>query len=307
MRFCLRLLTLCAVALLLQGRNAGAQSQYLGTSPNAVRTDPVLAWAAKTEKLAAYTPPNRPIWRISEIMAAHKGKADWVQPVLRNRDFACDYISMGPGNKTKTVFYADDPVVIIVQSGQIRFNIETQEPFVASKGFRITIPFRLQYSMETVGDEPSVRFEVRPAGEAPNYPISETPTPVKGVKYIQATYSGHGTYAKDQLPYLDFFKAVSEGQAGGNRGPGVPTPPPTEWGHFHSNWGEFWFIAEGTLDFLIEGEPLIHAQQGDVVNAVYERWHRATNSGTGVSTRVPFIPRANNLHWLQPGAKGGGE
>jgi quercetin dioxygenase-like cupin family protein len=294
-----------AGAFFLFGAQAGAQN--IGTGWGYVKTKPILAWAAKTATPAPYVEPNRPIWRISEIMAAHNGQTDWVQPTVRNRDFDCDYISMGAGKKTKAVFYADDPVIIIVQSGQIRFNVETQQPFVASKGFRVTIPYRLAYSMETVGNEPSVRWEVRPAGEAPNYPITETPTPIKGVKYIKATYVGHGSFPNDKPPYMDFFKIISQGGMPGQRGPGVPTPPASNFGHFHSNWGEFWFIAEGTLDFQIEGEPLIHAHQGDVVSAAYERWHRPTNAGKGMSTRIAFIPRTNNLHWYQPNANSGGD
>jgi hypothetical protein len=44
------------------------------------------------------------------------------------------------------------------QDGQIRFTIEGQEPFVATKGFLVQVPKRLVYSMETVGDRPSLRF-----------------------------------------------------------------------------------------------------------------------------------------------------
>ena len=67
---------------------------------------------------------------------------------------------MAPGDKTKTQFYADDRVFWVVQSGQMKVTIEGQEPFVASKGFLVQVPHRNVYSMETVGDKPSLRFEV---------------------------------------------------------------------------------------------------------------------------------------------------
>ena len=35
--------------------------------------------------------------------------------------------------------------------GQIRFHIQGQEPFVASKGWLVQVPYRNVYWMETVG------------------------------------------------------------------------------------------------------------------------------------------------------------
>ena len=75
---------------------------------------------------------------------------------------------MAPGEKTKALFYADDRVFWVIESGQMRVNIEGQAPFVARKGFLVQTAPRLAYSMETVGSEPVLRFEVRPAGEMPS-------------------------------------------------------------------------------------------------------------------------------------------
>ena len=133
------------------------------------------------------------------------------QEVFLSRDFQGDWISMAPGEKTKTQFYADDRVFWVVQSGQMKVTIEGQEPFIASKHFLVQVPKRLQYSMETVGSEPVLFFQMKPAGESPDYPLSETPTPVKGVQYIQAAYSGHGDYDKINHPYIDFEKQIVQG------------------------------------------------------------------------------------------------
>jgi mannose-6-phosphate isomerase-like protein (cupin superfamily) len=172
--------------------------------------------------------------------------------------------------------------------------------------------------METVGDTPSIRFEVRAAGEIPSYPISETPTPVKGWKFTDATYSGRGKYDDVNKPYLDFEKDIVQGGGKGGgfvrddhtwanviRAAGVPTPPPTSWGHFHENFAEFWVVMEGKLEFLIQGEPLIKSDVGDIVFAPEERWHRALSAGTGMGTRLAITPRPPSLHYFQPGARGG--
>ncbi|HVZ28417.1 MAG TPA: hypothetical protein VG798_07145, partial [Rhizomicrobium sp.] len=103
-------------------------------------------WAAQPVVETPYKAPNRLIWRIADILASHKGKPSWTQAVVRTRDFAGDYVSLAPGEKTKTMFYADDRVFWWVQDGQMRVNIEGQEPFTATKGFLVDVAPRLGYS-----------------------------------------------------------------------------------------------------------------------------------------------------------------
>jgi hypothetical protein len=55
----------------------------------------------------------------------------------------------------------------------------------------------------------------------------------------------------------------------------------TSVGHLRANYPGFWFVLEGQEEFLFEGEPLIRAQQGDVVFKPVGRWHRATAAGAG--------------------------
>jgi mannose-6-phosphate isomerase-like protein (cupin superfamily) len=282
------------------------------------RPAPLHAWAPVPVKPAPFTGINKPLKKMTDILARHAGKTDWSESEVLTRDYAGDYISMGPGQKTKTLFWADDRVFWWVYSGQMKVTIEGQEPFVASKGFLVQVPYRVSYSMETVGSEPVVRFEVRAAGAIPNYVAAETPTPVKGWKFIDAVYTGRGKYDDVNKPYLDFEKDVVQGGAKGGgfvrddhtwanviRQPGAPTPTPDNWGHFHENFAEFWVVMEGRLEFLIEGEPLIKADVGDIVFAPEERWHRALSGGTGMGTRLAITPRPPSLHYFQPDHAGG--
>jgi mannose-6-phosphate isomerase-like protein (cupin superfamily) len=279
---------------------------------------PLTAWAPVPVKPAPFTAPNKPLKKFVDIVARHRGASDWAETEVLTRDFIGQYVSMGAGKKTKTQFWADDRVYWVVMSGQMRVTIEGVEPFTASKGFLVQVPYRVPYSMETVGDVPSLRFEVRPAGATPNYPASETPEPAKGMKFIQAVYSGQGKYEGVNKPYIDFEKdIVAAGGKGGGavkddhtwaniiRSQGVPTPPSTSWGHFHENFAEFWLVMEGKEEFLIEGVPLIRAEVGDIVFAPEERWHRALAAGAGMGTRLAITPRPPSLHYFQPGAAGG--
>ena len=118
----------------------------------------------------------------------------------------------GARAKNKTVFYADDRVFWASRQGKCGC-ISKGSSRCAKKGFLVVAP-RLAYSMETVGNEPVLRFEVRPAGEMPNYPIDETPTPAKGWTFIQSRITDTGSYDQYNRPYLEFLKDVVEANVG---------------------------------------------------------------------------------------------
>ncbi|MBV9549122.1 MAG: hypothetical protein JO256_05545, partial [Alphaproteobacteria bacterium] len=152
-----------AAALMLA---APVSAQFLGKSsedqmPDGGRLDGQI-WSAKPTTLAPYVAPNRPVWRISEILASHRGQTDWVQPIVRNKDQDADYKSIGPGKKTKAMFYSDNRVVFFVYDGSLRFSIDNVDvqPFVATKGFMVNVPFRHVFTIENVGTTPAVYFEV---------------------------------------------------------------------------------------------------------------------------------------------------
>jgi mannose-6-phosphate isomerase-like protein (cupin superfamily) len=275
----------------------------------------LFGWSPKKTPVEAYTAPNKPHWKLSEILASHKGQASWIQPVVRNKDLMADWHQLGAGGKTVEVLYPDNRVGIIVWSGQVRVSIKGQEPFVASKGFEINVPLRLPFTMETVGDAPALWLEVHQAGDVPIYPVTSTPDKPKdipGYTYTKVVISGgDGVYDGANKPYLDFYKDVVTPNArtgafiasdhfflNNIRGKGTPTPPPTNLGHFHVDFTEFWFIMEGNIDYQIEGVPFFTAEAGDIVTAAQGRWHRASFGGPvgQMDTRVAINPFPRGLH-----------
>ena len=245
--------------------------------------------------------------------------------------YAARWVQMAPGEKTRTQFYGDDRTVWIVWAGKIRFTIQGQAPFVATKGFLVQVPLRVPYSMETVGDEPSLRFEVTRNGTLPSYPFKAgdaPPPPKDGQHYEKVSYpstlvaGGTGSYDEVNRPYLDFFKDIvaahpdgggarltffvkdADNQAAIIRGMGVPTPPDTNKGHFHIGNDEFWFIPEGKIDFLMEGIGLITAGPGDIVLALPGRFHRAGFAPGQVDTRIAFNRSPTMLHNYAEDANG---
>ena len=119
-----------------------------------------------------YVAPNKPVTRLDQVLAKHAGQKSWTEDAIETERYSAKWIQMAPGEKTRTQFYGDDRTVWVVWGGKIRFNIKGQHPFVASKGFLVQVPLRVPYSMETVGDEPSLRFEIIRGGHSlPSYPV----------------------------------------------------------------------------------------------------------------------------------------
>jgi mannose-6-phosphate isomerase-like protein (cupin superfamily) len=312
-----------------------AYAQFLGKSaedqmPDGGRLEGQV-WSPKPSTLAPYVAPNRPVWRIREILASHRGQTDWVQPIVRNKDQDADYKSIGPGKKTKAMFYSDNRVVFFVYDGSLKFSIDGVgvEPFTATKGFMVNVPFRHVFTIENVGTTPGVYFEVRNAGDIPLYPASETPDPVPGMTYMKVTGSPGPAKDRPTNPiYVDFLKMVaSNDQPYSNkfvwddhittnilRGRGAPVPPDSSLGHFHINMTEFWYVAEGSIGIKIEGEPYFKTEVGDIITAQAGRWHRAGfDPSAPMSTRVPINPRPPIMHNFEinpnapaPGAGRGG-
>ena len=82
-------------------------------------------------------------------------------------------------------FHPDTRTWWIVTEGQMKIQIEGQDPFVAGKGTMVQVPMQTIYSMETVGDKPALRFEVGIAHAKTLYPVDVKPPEMKGFNWIQ--------------------------------------------------------------------------------------------------------------------------
>jgi len=175
---------------------------------------PQIVWSPKAVKPGDWTPPHKPHTKLVDVLAKHKGKADWVETVVDDDTLRTDYISMAPGGKTPRRMNADTREWWVIQDGQVRFAIDGQEPFTASKGYIVQVPYNIIL------------------------------------------------------------------------GKGIPPPPPTDKGHFHTESSEFWFILLNQIRYTIEGLPTFVAAQGDIVYVPKQRWHLASFAGDGLSARL---------------------
>lgn len=273
-----------------------------------------LAWAPVPADPPEWVAPNRPIWRLAEILAQHQGQQNWSHTVVSDALLDAEYISMAPGVKTPRQFHPDTRAWWIVQEGQIRFEIEGQEPFIASKGYLVQVPYRNVFRMETVGDKPSLRLEVNIAGAKTMYPADETPPPLAGFNFVKVRISGKGKYEGGNKPYIDFNAVVAgrerqrrfiaDDRAVANIILGDPTTQPpasnADKGHFHLQSPEFWMVLLGQIEYKIGSLPVFIAGQGDIVYAPAGVWHRARFAGTELACRLAMNGYQNLLHAYEP-------
>ena len=151
-----------------------------------------------------------------------------------------------------------------------------------------------------MGTAPVLRFEVIHAGEVPVYVAEETPTPIPGYEYVRIAYNAPAPAPlnPDQI-YLNFDRDVVGGKRPAGRflkagslirGAAIPTPPADDQGHWHVETNEFYFIMEGKLNYLLEGQEIFTAEQGDVVYVPHGRFHRNNFTGGGTATRLAIFP-----------------
>ena len=302
-------LAVCALALLATAALAQDRKVYM-------------SWASKGTPVP-YAGVNKPVWRIADVLAKHAGQKDWSEDVIETARYSARWISMAPGTKTRTQFYGDDRTVWIVWGGKLKFAIQGQEPFVATRGFLVQVPLRVPYSIEAIGDEPGLRLEItRGGGTLPSYPLDSggMPKAALGQHYVKVSYptkpvgGGMDVYTQANRPSLDFMKDFvqadpqakgkrlsffvndADNQAAIIRGPGVATPPDSNKGHFHIGNDEFWFIPEGKISYQIEGVGFIVATPGDLVLTTPQRWHRAAFAPGQIDTRIAFNRSPTMLH-----------
>ena len=292
---------------------------------NAERT--ALSWAPKPLKPVGYFGINRPIVRIADLLTKHKGQRDWQEKIVDDDHLTSSYISSSPGTKTGKRYHPQTREWWVVTDGQIRFEIEGQESFVASKGWMVQVPPRTIYSLETIGDRPSLRYEVNIAHAQTLYPNDVKPPALPGVEWMLVKSArAPAPYDRGNKPYLIFDEVAAKIEKsevrGGNRfinddrgvaniiygyEKNLPPEGPDEKGHWHPECAESWLIMTGQIKYKIEGQPTFVADTGDVVYAPRFMWHHATFSGTGPSCRLAMTGYPGITSLVDPKSGAAGE
>ena len=131
---------------------------------------PTTVWAPKPIKTPAYKAGLKPWVKLADLKAKHKGQANWHEVIVDDGRLTGEYVSAAPGTKVSRRFHPDTREWFAIVEGEVRVEIEGQEPFTATRGSLVNIPRQTIYSLETIGTAPSLRFTLNVSGAKTVYP-----------------------------------------------------------------------------------------------------------------------------------------
>ncbi len=288
---------------------------------------PRVFWFPKPVRPAPYAPPMQPLTRLEDLKARHWGQSNWSELVIADSNSRAQVISAAPGSKVARHLHPDSPEWWVVQQGRLRFEIESPpgkfQLIEARQGSYVFAPERHLHSLEVIGDQPAIRFEVTLAhttpvfeskpeglgkGEIEFLPVrldtgpNPTDLPSPGgkpdrlhvnIEDLEAAHRGQSSWSEPAMRKNRVRGNFIYGHAKDNRS------RPGDRGHFHADFAEFWIVLRGKLRWVMEGlaEPLI-AGEGDIVYAPPKTFHLPQFWGEGPSCRLTSstYPSANHLY-----------
>ncbi len=275
-------------------------------------------WAPKG--VPRYQAPHRPHTKLADLKARHAGKADWREVIVDDEHLRGEYISSSPGRKGPRRVHPDTRIWWVVMDGQVRFEIEGQEPFVAAKGSMVQVPMQTLYSMETVGERPALYFETNIAGAKTLYEGDAALPPIAGgipgIQWMPVRFARQsGVWGRNNKAHTTFAELAAALEAGKAKGTqrvveddrgaanfiygyekNLPPINPRQKGHYHPECDEFWLIMAGQIRYPIEGQEVIIASEGDIVYVPKYTWHFPRWSGPGPSCRLAMNGYPNIAH-----------
>jgi mannose-6-phosphate isomerase-like protein (cupin superfamily) len=187
----------CIVVLAASSWRAISAQQGEGRPPEAV------SYAPKPTRLIPYTPPHKPHTRLQDVKAKHKGQAEWSEWVIKDDYLWTQYIQSAPRSKVSPRFHPDNREWWGILEGEIRFQIEGQEPFVARRRSMVQVPTQTIYSMETVGEKPAIRYEVNIPNVSTLSPEAPA-THAQGIEFIPVRLGRHPfPYGDSNKPHIN--------------------------------------------------------------------------------------------------------
>lgn len=258
------------------------------TAPKPV---PTVAWAPKPLKTPEYTGIQKPWIKLADLKAQHKNEATWRELLVDDGRLTAEYFGAVPGTKVSPRLHPDTREWFAIVEGQVRVEIEGQEPFVATRGSLVNIPRQTIYSLETVGNTPSLRFALNVAGAKTIYPQDAAlPVAPTGTAWTQVRINRTpGRYDEFNQPHLNIHEVATKNEkySGGRfvrddksemliiygHERNMPPLDPADKGHFHAESAEAWLVFSGKIRYAFEGQDPFIASEGDVVYVPAGTWH----------------------------------
>jgi mannose-6-phosphate isomerase-like protein (cupin superfamily) len=173
-------------------------------------------WINKT-KGGVYVPPNKPLWKLSELKAKYAGRNNWQEQIILDPEQDVTYNSAAPGTKFSRRLHPDTHNIFVVIAGEMRFTIEGQPPVVATRGSIVNVLKTTIFSFDIAGTQNALWIDVNPTNYKTAYPSDDPPpAAIPGGEVIKVSF-GHtpGAYTPPNQPHWNLFEAAAKcAQAG---------------------------------------------------------------------------------------------
>lgn len=278
-------------------------------------------WASKPTTLKAYPPGVRPWLKLADIKGRHTGQASWTEALFNDGRLMADYVAAPPGTRQSARFHPDTREWFAVVEGDVRVEIEGQPPITAKRGSVVNIPRQTVFTVETVGNAPSLRFVLNVAN-AVTYFVAENATPPTSAPPAGAVWTTTtinrtpGRYDEFNGPHVNIHDegTKNEKYTGGRfvrddksemlviygYEKNLPAFDPADKGHFHPESAEAWLVFTGKIRYAFEGQEAFIASEGDVVYVPSNTWHATRFVGEAPSCRLSITEYVGNTLVLEP-------
>lgn len=283
----------------------------------ASRPVPTAVWAPKPLRTPGYKPGLRPWIKLAEVKKKYQARLNWSEVVIDDGRLAGAYVSAAPGSKTPRLFHPDTREWFAVIEGEVRVEIEGQEPFTATRGSLVNIPRQTIYTVETLGTHPSVRFTLNVSGAKSVYlKDDKPPSPPPGFMWTEARINRTpGRYDEFNQPHLNIHAAAAKDEkySGGRfvrddksemlviygHEKNLSPLDPNDKGHFHAESAEMWLVFSGRIRYAFEAQDPFIASEGDVVYVPSNTWHATRFIGDN-ACRLSITEYVGNTLVLPP-------
>jgi quercetin dioxygenase-like cupin family protein len=285
------------------------------------RPVPTAVWAPKPVQTPAY-PPGQKVWtKLIDLKATHKASANWRELLVDDGRLTGEYVSAAPGTKVPKRLHPDTREWFAVVEGEVKVEIEGQAPFTATRGSIVNIPRQTIYSLETVGDKPSLRFIVNVTHARTLFPRDTAEAPAQpapaGSAWVPATLNRTpGQYDQFNQPTVNIHEAAARNEkySGGRfvrddksemliiygYEKNLPPLDPNDKGHFHAESAEYWLVFTGQIRYAFEGQQPFVASEGDIVYVPAGTWHATRYTGAEPACRLSITEYVGNALLLEP-------
>jgi quercetin dioxygenase-like cupin family protein len=282
---------------------------------------PTPLWAPKPSKTPPYPPGQKPWTKLADLKARHKADTNWRETVVDDGRLTGEYVAAAPGTIVAKRLHPDTREWFAVVEGEVRVEIEGQAPFTATRGSLVNIPRQTIYSLETIGDKPSLRFLLNVARAKTLFPRDASDAPAQaapaGSTWTAVTLNRTpGQYDQFNQPHLNIHEAAAKNDkyTGGRfvrddksemlviygYEKNLPPLDPNDKGHFHAESAEAWLVFAGQIRYSFEGQLPFIASEGDVVYVPPNTWHATRFTGAEAACRLSITEYVGNALLLEP-------